>query len=190
MKIVEDNFIYRLKCKDPKALEYAFDRYCDYVYRIVFSVFGSERYSTYMDECINDIFMCLWNNADKFDENKGSFKCWFKAVARYKAINYKKKITRNTNTEYMENCIFESSQQVENLVISEENKKEIIEAIKELKGLDREIFIKRYLIQEDIVDIADSLGVKRSVVDNRLSRGRKILRKRLEILQRGGCINE
>ena len=33
MKIVEDNFIYRLKCKDPKALEYAFDRYCDYVYR-------------------------------------------------------------------------------------------------------------------------------------------------------------
>lgn len=190
MKVGEDNFICKLKHKDSRALEYAFDKYCNYVYKIVFSVFGSEKYLTYMDECINDIFMCLWNNIDKFDEKKGNFKYWFKAMAKYKAINYKKKIIKGQNADYMENYIFESSQQVENQIISKENKDEIIKAIKELKDLDRKIFIKRYLVGEDIVDIADSLGVRRSVVDNRLSRGRKVLRKKLQFLRRKDCINE
>ncbi|NFR38269.1 RNA polymerase subunit sigma-70, partial [Clostridium sporogenes] len=52
MQISEDNFVNRLKDKDPKAIEYAFDNYCDYIYKVVFSVFGSKQYSTYIDECI------------------------------------------------------------------------------------------------------------------------------------------
>ncbi len=62
--------------------------------------------------------------------------------------------------------------------------------IKDLNGMDREIFIRRYLIQEDIVEIASYLGVNRSVVDNRLSRSRKILKEKLEILKKGECVNE
>ncbi|EKN43209.1 RNA polymerase factor sigma-70, partial [Clostridium botulinum CFSAN001627] len=81
-------------------------------------------------------------------------------------------------------------EQVENLIVSKENKDEIIKMIKDLKGMDREIFIRRYLIQEDIVDIASYLGVNRSVVDNRLSRSRKILKEKLEILKKGECVNE
>lgn len=190
MQINEDNFISKLKDKDPRALEYAFDAYCDYIYKVVFLVFGSKQYSTYIDECINDIFMCLWDNIDKFHEEKGTFKYWFKAVAKYKAINYKKKIIKNTNIDCIENYIFESKEQVENLIISKENKDEIINMIKDLKGMDREIFIRRYLIQEDIVDIATYLEVNRSVVDNRLSRSRKILKEKLEILKKGECVNE
>ncbi len=76
------------------------------------------------------------------------------------------------------------------MIISKENKDKIINMIKDLKGMDREIFIRRYLIQEDIVDIASYLGVNRSVVDNRLSRSRKILKEKLEILKKGECVNE
>lgn len=190
MQINKDNFIKELKSRNSKALEYAFDNYCDYIYKVVFSVFGSDQYSTYIDECINDTFMCLWNNIDKFDEEKGSFKYWFKAVAKYKAINYKKKIIKGTNVECIEDYIFESKEHVEKLIISKENKHEVIKAIKDLSEPDREIFIRRYLIQEDIVDIAKFLGMNRSAIDNRLSRGRKILREKLTFLRKGGCINE
>jgi RNA polymerase sigma-70 factor, ECF subfamily len=190
MQINEGNFIKELKSKNTKALEYAFDNYCNYIYKVVFSVFGSKQYSTYIDECINDAFMCLWNNIDKFDEEKGTFKYWFKAVAKYKAINYKKKIIKDTNVDCLEDYIFATKEQVENLIVSKENKDEIIKAIKELNGRDREIFIKRYLIQEDIVDIASSLEITRSEVDNRLSRGRKVLKEKLDLLRKGGCINE
>ncbi|MBE6057249.1 sigma factor-like helix-turn-helix DNA-binding protein, partial [Clostridium sp.] len=101
-----------------------------------------------------------------------------------------KKIIKNTNIDCIENYIFESKEQVENLIISKENKDEIINMIKDLKGMDREIFIRRYLIQEDIVEIASYLGVNRSVVDNRLSRSRKILKEKLERLKKGECVNE
>ncbi|MBI6875401.1 sigma-70 family RNA polymerase sigma factor [Clostridium aciditolerans] len=190
MGINEDNFIRELNNKNPKALEYAFNSYCDYIYNVVFGVFGSEQYSTYIDECINDIFMCLWNNIESFDEEKGSFKYWFKAVAKYKAINYKKKIIKDANIECIEDYMVEAKNQVEDLIISKENKGEVVNAIKELKEIDREIFMRRYLIQEDIVDIARYLGIDRSIVDNRLSRGRKILKEKLTFLKKGGCINE
>jgi RNA polymerase sigma-70 factor (ECF subfamily) len=86
--------------------------------------------------------------------------------------------------------MLESKEQVESLIISKENKNEVIKLIKELNEIDREIFIRRYLVQEDIVDIANSLGMNRSAVDNRLSRGRKVLKKKLIFLRNGGCINE
>lgn len=184
MDINEDNFIRELNNKNPKALEYAFNSYCDYIYNVVFGVFGSEQYSTYIDECINDIFMCLWNNIERFDEEKGSFKYWFKAVAKYKAINYKKKIIKDTNIECLEDYILQSKDQVEDLIISKENKNEVINAIKQLKGIDREIFIRRYLMQEDIVDIASALEIDRTVVNNRLSRGRKAIKEKLVFLKK------
>lgn len=190
MRISEDNFIRELNNKNPKALEYVFDNYCNIIYKVVFRVFGSEQYSSYIDECINDIFMCLWNNAESFDEEKGSFKGWFKAVAKYKAINYKKKIIKTNNIECIEDYMVASKEQVEDLIISKENKGELIKAIKELKEMDREIFIRRYLMQEDIIDIARYLKINRSVVDNRLSRGRKFLKEKLTFLKKGGCINE
>ncbi|WP_123054176.1 sigma-70 family RNA polymerase sigma factor [Clostridium sp. JN-1] len=190
MHISDNNFITEIKNKNPKALEYAFDSYSDYIYKIVFSIFGSNRYSTYIDECINDIFMCLWNNADKFDDKKGNFKYWFKAVAKYRAINYKKKVIKDIKVDCIEDYMLESKEQVESLIISKENKNEVIKLIKELNEIDREIFIRRYLVQEDIVDIANSLGMNRSAVDNRLSRGRKVLKKKLIFLRNGGCINE
>ncbi|MFL0196298.1 sigma factor-like helix-turn-helix DNA-binding protein [Clostridium sp. WILCCON 0269] len=74
--------------------------------------------------------------------------------------------------------------------MSKESKAEVIKAIKELKDIDRKIFIRRYLIQEDIVDIASSLGISRSIVDNRLSRGRKVLKEKLNFLRKGDCMNE
>ncbi len=190
MKINENNFIKELNNKNVKALEYVFNTYCDYIYKVVFGVFGSEQYSTYIDECINDIFMCLWNNIESFDEERGNFKYWFKAVAKYKAINYKKKIIKDTNVECIEDYMFESKNQVEDLVISKENKEEIISVIQSFKAIDRKIFIRRYFIQEDIVDIAISLGIDRTIVDNRLSRGRKVLKEKLAFLRKGGCMNE
>ncbi|UZQ49005.1 sigma-70 family RNA polymerase sigma factor [Clostridium kluyveri] len=190
MHINGDNFIEELQNRNSKALEYVFDNYYNYIYKIVFSVFGSEEYSTYIDECINDIFMCLWNNIDKFHKEKGSFKYWFKAVAKYKSINCRKKIIKDTNVNSIENYIFESKEQVEDLIVSKESKDEVIKAIKELKDIDRKIFIRRYLIQEDIVDIASSLGISRSIVDNRLSRGRKVLKEKLNFLRKGDCMNE
>ncbi|MBV4425710.1 MAG: sigma-70 family RNA polymerase sigma factor [Clostridium tyrobutyricum] len=190
MSIDQNNFVNKLKCRNPKALEYIFNTYADTVYRVIYRVFASSEYVTYVDECINDSFMCVWNNIDAFDIQKGNFKNWLMTIAKYKAINYKKKIIKSKNIDCIEDYVFSSKEQVEDILVSKENKNEVIKAIGQLKKLDREIFIRRYLIQEDIIDIAESMGVNRNVIDNRLTRGRKILKEKLAFLKKGGCINE
>lgn len=190
MRIDEKNFLNELKNKNPKAMEYIFDVYGTVVYRVIFRVLKSSEYSTYIDECVDDCFICVWNNIDTFHEEKGTFKNWILAIAKYKAINCKKKIMKSINVESIENYTFKSKEQVEDKLVSKENVKDIVKIIEQMSKVDREIFIKRYLMQENIVDIAKALGVTRAVIDNRLTRGRKLLKEKLAFLKEGGCINE
>ena len=40
MGVNEENFIRELNNKNSKALEYVFNNYCDYIYNVVFGIFG------------------------------------------------------------------------------------------------------------------------------------------------------
>ncbi|CDI49927.1 sigma-70 family RNA polymerase sigma factor [Clostridium tetani] len=183
MKIDEDNFIKKLKNKNPKALEFALGNYGNLSYKVVYSVLGSgfERHS--IEECVNDVFMVIWNNIDSFKEDKGSFKSWLIAISKYKAIDYRRKLARENNLEYLDEIITNEEYNTENIIIIEENRQEILKAINELKDVDKIIFTKRYLLEEDIEIIAKELGVNRTVIDNRLSRGRRTLKKKLTFLK-------
>jgi len=46
---------------------------------------------------------------------------------------------------------------------------------------DREIFIRRFIKGEKINDLARSLNLSRAAVDNRLLRGRKVIKEGLKI---------
>ncbi|WP_027625995.1 sigma-70 family RNA polymerase sigma factor [Clostridium lundense] len=179
MKIDERNFLGELKKRNPKALEFAVDLYGDLVYKVVYSVLGSGFEVHSIDECINDVFLSSWNNIDSFHSEKGNFKSWIIAISKYKAIDYKRKLYKEKSLECIDDIIVRGEQEIEKLIILEENREELLQAINELKDVDKKIFIKRYFLDEDIENIARELGVNRSTVDNRLSRGRKVLREKL-----------
>jgi len=86
MKINEENFLNQLKKKNEKALDYVIDTYG----WIIKSVIKKHLYNlqSVQDECINDVLLGLWNNIDKFDENKSEFKNWIAGIAKFKAIDY------------------------------------------------------------------------------------------------------
>lgn len=131
--------------------------------------------------------MGVWNNIDKYNEEVTSFKTWFSAVCKYKAIDYRRKLKSKTaNVELDENEPLE--------VLSIEDKMLIKEDISALKGViesmshvDRQIFIKKYILNEKIDDISKTLGITRASVDNRLSRGRKAIKKKWLKVTGGEC---
>ncbi|KAJ51045.1 RNA polymerase sigma-70 factor (ECF subfamily) [Clostridium tetanomorphum] len=185
MKINEENFIKHIKNRDAKALRFAVDTYANLVYKVVYSVFNSNDYIGEIEECVNDVFLSLWNNVESFHEEKGNFKSWLIAISKYKAIDYKRKLYKEKSLECIDDVIIIEEKDTEKLVILEENREEILKAISELKDVDKEIFIKRYFLDENINNIAKALGINRSTVDNRLSRGRKILKEKLNFLREG-----
>lgn len=186
MKIDKENFINYIKKRDEKGLQFAVDLYGSLVYKVVYSVLGNNLQVNSIDECVNDVFLALWNNIESYQEEKGNFKGWLIAISKYKAIDYKRKMANENHLEYIDDfaekaCCDDSD--IENLIISKENKKELLKLINELNDTDRNIFIRTYFLGEKREDIAKDLRVNRSVIDNRLSRGRKLLREKIIVLK-------
>lgn len=181
MKVNKDNFINEIKKRNPKALDFIIDKYSNLVFKIISNVLNTSFYSDYIEECINDTFWAVWTNIDSFDENKGEFKHWICAISKFKAIDYKRNLFKTSTIDTIENHDYNlsSGDNIEDLFIKKENTKELLSVINTMNVEDREIFIRRYFLDEKIESIANSFGVNRNLVDKRLSRGRKFLKEKL-----------
>ena len=148
------------------------------------SLFGLFNPRILIPEALTDHFTqeqlkFILNNIESFDETKGDFKCWIAAISKYKAIDYQKKLCKQNSVEWFEAGELYDELTTENIVIRKENRKELLAAIHDMNEKDREIFIRRYFLAEDIEYIARSFSVNRNVVDQRLSRGGKFLKEKL-----------
>lgn len=131
----------------------------------------------WQEDCINDVCFALWKNMKSFDINKNSLKNYVAAVAKYRAIDYKRKYIRSLSAEELPGQIADDSQ-----AIKREIKEEAEELLAALSPEDREIFIRRYINGEEVEYIALSTRRNPSQIYNRLSRGRR----RLKAIYGGG----
>lgn len=183
MNIDENNFVEQIKRKNSKALEFVVDEYSNLVFKVVRTVLNSTFQLQYSEECVNDVFWAVWNNIGSFDPEKGKFKYWMTAIAKYKAVDYKRKLFNESTNDSVDNYNFQCGIDTEQTIISKENRKEILKAMKDMKELDKQIFIRRYFLCENIENIAESYGLNRNTIDKKLSRSRKFLREKLIILK-------
>jgi len=176
LKINDNNLIVQLKNKNSMALEYAIDTYGKLIYKVIYNVLNALADKSCIQECASDVFTAVWYNIQAFNPDKATFKTWITAIAKYKAIDYKKKYIKNYNLLELKDSLSKDIDNVEKLLIQRENKEELLSAIKELGKPDCEIFIRRYFLDEPIEYIANCLSLTRQAVDNRLWRGRKKLK--------------
>lgn len=71
-KTNSSNFIKRLRNGKEDALEWTYDSYAPFVKSIVFSILHKFNDSGVIEECINDVFVSVWNNICKFNGDEKS----------------------------------------------------------------------------------------------------------------------
>jgi RNA polymerase sigma-70 factor, ECF subfamily len=184
VKITETNLAEQLKHKNTKALDYLVDTYSNLLYKVIYNILGNYGEKGLIEECLNDVLLSIWNNSSMFLGRPEKFVHWICVIAKYKAIDYQRKLTKNKETVDINDCIIVSGLTTEDKVLANENKKELFEYINKMKDLDKKIFIMRFYLGEDINEIAGKLGVSRNVVDTRLSRGKKLLKQKLQTRQK------
>lgn len=177
MKITAENVIKQLQKKNPQALEYLLDTYNKNIYSLTYRILKDVGCNEDIEECVSDVFVTAWENSHKYNPNKGTIKTWLFIVAKYKALDYRRKIYKEKNLSKEEEIELVSEEQVENKVILKEEIKQIMTVIDNLGETDRQIFYRRYFFYEEIEDIAVCLSLTRKAVDNRLWRIRKLLKK-------------
>ena len=94
MRVDENNYIKELKRGNEDALNFIIDIYLPLVKGITYKVLSKYSDKQLMEECINDIFMAVWNNSKKFDGEKNNFKSWIAKISKSKAIDYYRKISK------------------------------------------------------------------------------------------------
>jgi RNA polymerase sigma-70 factor (ECF subfamily) len=174
MKSNEKNFVKRFQMGKEDALEYIVSEYLPLVKGISVKILGPLQREGLVDECINDIFLSIWDNARKFKGNSNNFKHWVASISRFKAIDYYRKAIKNAEvgTDDLE---LPDPYSVEEEIILAESKKEVLELIRTLKPIDQKILIMRYFLDLKPEEIAQKLDLTESAVNSRIYRGRKKL---------------
>ncbi|RXZ83810.1 sigma-70 family RNA polymerase sigma factor [Paenibacillaceae bacterium] len=182
----ENNFIRRLKQKKEDALEFIIDTYLPLIKGTTYKILSPLQNNGIIEECINDVFLTIWNNAKKFNGDATDFKKWIYAIAKFKAIDYYRKNRTKVDliTHNDLNSISEGS--AEDELILREDQKELIQLINLLEPVDRDIFIMKFFLGLKTGDIASKLGLTRASIDNRIYRGKKKLYTKAMNLKMGG----
>lgn len=184
MSCTEKNYINNLKKGKEEALEFIVDKYLGVVKSAIYKVLLPLERDGIIEECINDVFLSVWNNAEKFTGEEVDFKKWIYKIAKFKAIDYYRKEIKNSDVS-LEDKELTTNKLVEDEVITMEDRNELIKLINTLEPLDREIFIMKFFLGLKSEDIAKKFKMSRTAIDNRIYRGKKRLCKEVMRLNLG-----
>lgn len=177
MRANNSNYIKRLKAKKQDALEFIVDKYLPLVKGVTHKVLSSSGNKELIEECINDIFLSVWNNGDKFNGEEEEFKKWICVIAKFRAIDYYRKSSSNLEVAVDEVKEGETDSAEEQAIINEDWE-ELMKLLNCLDNMDREIFIRKFFLGERSEDIANHFKVTKASIDNRIYRGKKKLREK------------
>lgn len=175
MKLNHNNYVTLLKQGKEEALSYFIEK-DGWIVKSIIHKNGLLSEEECM-ECMNDTFLAIWQNIGKYDENRAAFTTWLAGVSRYCLLNYLKK---KSKIEYvsLDEVIIEDYE-----AAGEEKEEEREEFKKLLKGLsqrDQKIFMRLFWDDMNYEEVCREFHMERDVLYNRVSRGKRKLRKRME----------
>lgn len=171
---MQDNLLIKyIKKKNPKGMDMLIDNYGGIITSVVRNHLGV--LINYEEECINDVFLSIWESIEGYDKDKNSFKNWICAIAKYKSINYKKKYLNKYEEMQTNNEIYYIDKDLIKLEVNED----VEDILHCLNSKDKELFIKYYIEGYELEEIAKENKTNVTNLYSRLSRGRKKIKKTL-----------
>lgn len=176
MKANEDNFVDLIRKRREEGILYVIETYGG-LFR---SVVGKRLFASpdRIEECMNDIFLGIWQNIGSFDPDRGSFVNWAAGVARLEAIDTLRKIQREHSTVSLEDVEIPEEDKALLELTEQELSKETEEILACLSPKDQELFRRIFLEEEEPETAGSRLGISRDNVYVRIFRGKKKIRSK------------
>ncbi len=175
MKITENNFIAELRRRDERALGFVAEHYGGLMYAIVRKQLAN--LPELQEECINDVLLAIWQHIDRYDESRSSFHSWLAAVCRYKAIDCRRRWLGKMQEQPLEEAAWMEDVRSRAELLEQELFEETEQILSCLREEDRNLFRQLFLDGVPVEEAAQQRGISRSNVYNRVSRGRKQIRR-------------
>jgi len=206
----DDDLVQRLHERDPEALETLISRYSREIFYFIRLVLDGIGVAQDAEECVNDLFVAVWQEIDSFDSGRGTLRTWLTMRAKYIALDRRRQLCRRQTHNVQsadENRLWASSDSgggrkgygwggydsdnrvtlpphpeasMEHLLEQSERREELSLALATLPELDRYLIYQRYFKFASTEELAAKTGLTRHAVDTRLWRARKSLREALK----------
>ena len=171
---MNDNELLNLLRSDhERGLAQTVRQYSAYVYKIACTRLSDVCTGEDIEEAVSDIFLAFYNAGLKNDFRFRSVQAFLGVIAKRHCIDVFRKKSKCIDTvdyDELENCIADDR----------DESRELLEAVKELGEPDSTIFIRKYYFGQKNIDIAKDLGMSKGMINMRISRGLKKLKKILE----------
>lgn len=179
MDYTQDELVKGIKSKDSAAYEYVLEKYSKPIYCLAYNILSQAHSREDIEECVADVFLDAWLKIAEFDAEKANFRTWLLILTKYKALTYRRK-KQFRNVVDIDEIDVRDEICLEKQVFLRQDMEQVMNTINSFQKTDREIFIRRFFLGERINDLAETFNLSRTAIDNRLLRGRRLIK---EVLQ-------
>ncbi|MBO0793476.1 MAG: hypothetical protein J2P36_21355, partial [Ktedonobacteraceae bacterium] len=90
----DEDLAKRLRVRDPEALETLISRYSREIFYFIRLVLDGVGVAQDAEECVNDLFVAVWQEIDTFDAKRGTLRTWLTMRAKYIALDRRRQLCR------------------------------------------------------------------------------------------------
>lgn len=177
----DEYLIAQVSQRDKEAFSLLYDRYAQPVYTMAAHMLGSAD----AEEIVQEVFLRLWNQANQFDSNRGSFKAWFMTIARYRILDelrnrgQQERLIALDDIQHLLESVENPQLDVEQQVRLQEEGQRLLHALKALPPEQMQALILAYFGGLSQSAIAEKLGWPLGTVKKRIRLGMQKLRQAL-----------
>ena len=165
--------------RDERAINHIIDKYSRLLWSIAGAILTPTGPTEEVEECVADVFIQLWSAPEKFDPRKGSLKNWLCLIARSRAKDRYRRLSRES-TVSLEDVWLADAMDLTESIFSKERGQALADAMALLSEPEREVLLRRYYYEQKPRQIALAMDLTPKQVENRLYRAKEKLRKILE----------
>ena len=173
---MRDRLVEKLKKHNENALGQIIEQQSGFVASVVYNTANGSLSKEDIEEVTADVFVTLWNNADKVQE--GKLKGYLCTIARTRTLN-KIAANKNRNILNIDDYDPEDDFSIEDETEKNDIHKVLRETIDKLKIPDKDILIRYYFYSQTVTQISDGMKINIETVKSKLRRTREKIKKEL-----------
>jgi RNA polymerase sigma-70 factor (ECF subfamily) len=200
IQVLAENFI---QGKDDTSFKFLFDRLKPGVLNHCFTILNDMELAE--DAFLNSMAK-VWQKIDQYDVEKGNFSTWCYNIAKNESLLLQKSRKRLVSKTTEEIELDSTKMDSDSVVYSVEDDpiwsflaggsdidevyEQVVDEIRDLPVLYRDIMIDREINGMKYKDIADKYGIKKRSIATRIRRARTKIRKKIETLTKKPMRND